>query len=266
MKKDDGRLALKSEIDRQQTSLCEENDANQDRHVGLLHDVLENGRGVLMQPGENLANNDRAGNPTEHLLLVEPLKAELETVGVIEVFQRTEAGPATQRGYLRFLNQMCELAGKSVAVRRYGLRLEARTLERLSMSTSKRIWIWAKRLLIVLAIIWIVWSSALSAVRSVHARRMEIEARQWCIEAEEDARATWGEEDAIRWLREHGISSVYRVERSGAGGHYYLVQGYRQIEEEGRLWGPTTVILEFLFDMDHSFHRVEYRVFPIAPP
>ena len=39
------------------------------------------------------------------------LKTDLETVGLVEIFQRSEAGPSTQKGYLRFLMQMCELAG-----------------------------------------------------------------------------------------------------------------------------------------------------------
>jgi hypothetical protein len=35
-----------------------------------------------------------------------------QVCGVIEVFQRASGGPTTQRGYLRFLVQMCELAGE----------------------------------------------------------------------------------------------------------------------------------------------------------
>ena len=39
-----------------------------------------------------------------------PLKTANETAGVIEIFQRPSGNPNVQRGYLRFLLQMCELA------------------------------------------------------------------------------------------------------------------------------------------------------------
>jgi hypothetical protein len=73
---------------------------------------------MLVPPRSGFGDNNRAGNPTDYLLVIEPLKTDLGALGIVEVFQRTEAGPATQRGYLRFLNQMCELAGDSVALRR----------------------------------------------------------------------------------------------------------------------------------------------------
>ena len=38
--------------------------------------------------------------------------------GVIEIFQRPDSQPATQRGYLRFLIQMCELAGEWLKTRK----------------------------------------------------------------------------------------------------------------------------------------------------
>ena len=42
--------------------------------------------------------------------MLAPLRTELEVVGVVEVLQRSDTGPAIQRGYLRFLLDMCELA------------------------------------------------------------------------------------------------------------------------------------------------------------
>ena len=44
---------------------------------------------------------------------------------MVEIFQRTEAGPATQQGYLRFLAQMCDMAGeflKSHQLRHFSTR------------------------------------------------------------------------------------------------------------------------------------------------
>ena len=65
------------------------------------------GRATLSQAGDEAP----AANPTGFLLLLGLLKTDLETIGVVEIFQRAEAGPTTQKGYLRFLMQMCELAG-----------------------------------------------------------------------------------------------------------------------------------------------------------
>ena len=65
------------------------------------------GPGDVEQAGEETP----AANPTEFLLVFGLLKTDLETVGLVEIFQRAEAGPSTQKGYLRFLMQMCELAG-----------------------------------------------------------------------------------------------------------------------------------------------------------
>ena len=55
---------------------------------------------------------DAGGNPTGYLLVLAPLASDGVIEGVIEVFQRPDSQPATQRGYLRFLIQMCELAGE----------------------------------------------------------------------------------------------------------------------------------------------------------
>ena len=43
--------------------------------------------------------------------MLAPLRTDLEVAGVVEIFQRSDTGPNVQRGYLRFLLEMCELAG-----------------------------------------------------------------------------------------------------------------------------------------------------------
>ena len=44
------------------------------------------------------------------MLVLGALKHEGQHDGLIEIFQRPDTAPDTQRGYLRFLQQMCELA------------------------------------------------------------------------------------------------------------------------------------------------------------
>lgn len=110
---DQGRLALQYQINLQKTNLRESEEA-QIQHGRLLQKVITSGEPVLVPPqsgtGDAAAAEDQAANPTDFLLVVGPIKTDLEVVGVIEIFQRPESGVNTQRGYLRFLTQMCDLA------------------------------------------------------------------------------------------------------------------------------------------------------------
>jgi hypothetical protein len=87
------------------------------RHELLLHNAFRHSEPMSVQPGEDFGDEE-GGNPTESLLLLSPIKVEGEIIGVVEIFQRAVANLSTQRGYQRFLSQMCELAGNSYALRR----------------------------------------------------------------------------------------------------------------------------------------------------
>ena len=72
--------------------------------------------GALISPHSgtgDAAENDpeAAANPTDFLLVLAPVYNDQGPQGVVEVFQRPGARIATQRGYLRFLLQICEFAG-----------------------------------------------------------------------------------------------------------------------------------------------------------
>jgi hypothetical protein len=123
-----------------------------------------------------------------------------------------------------------------------------------------------KSAVIIAAVAYIGVQLVLAAIRFFHERRVQGEARQWFAQAEEDAKPTWTEDDAILWLHDHGVPKAYRGEQSGSSGHYYLVQGWRRIEEEGMVFGPTSVRMDFLFDLDHRFRRAEYEVWPFKEP
>ena len=121
---DQGRLALKFQINLQETKL-RDNEEDQIRHGRLLQKVIAGGEEILVPPHSGAGDDSEAANPTDFLLVLGPLKTELETIGVVEVFQRPDAAPTTQKGYLRFLHQMCELAGdffKSHQLRHFGDR------------------------------------------------------------------------------------------------------------------------------------------------
>ncbi len=121
---DQGRLNLQYQINLQETKLRESEEA-QRRHGRLLGKVVQSGEGLLVPARSGAGDEAEAGNPTDFLLVFGPLKTELETVAVVEIFQRPGSGPNTQKGYLRFLLQMCDLAGdffKSRQLRHFGDR------------------------------------------------------------------------------------------------------------------------------------------------
>jgi hypothetical protein len=108
---DQGQLALQYQINLQETRLRESEEA-QVQHSRLLYKTLSSTEAVILPPHSSSGGDEEAGNPTEFLLLLGLLKTDLEIGGIVEVFQRPESGLATQKGYLRFLMQMCELAGE----------------------------------------------------------------------------------------------------------------------------------------------------------
>jgi transcriptional regulator with GAF, ATPase, and Fis domain len=105
----DEPLKLHYHINLKKTKLGKDKKA-QVRHGRLLKKLADNGEPTLIGPDSGSAGDDLPGNPTEYLLIVGPLKIDNVTVGLVEIFQRPGAGPTTQRGYLRFLMQMCEIA------------------------------------------------------------------------------------------------------------------------------------------------------------
>ena len=103
------QLQLDYQINVKQTGLVDDPQGMQ-RHTLLLNKRIDAGEPTLVAPLSGTDDQGDAGNPTEHLLVLGPLKVDGETIGIVEIFQRPGAGPTTQRGYLRFLSQMCEIA------------------------------------------------------------------------------------------------------------------------------------------------------------
>ena len=105
----DAPLNLHYHINLKKTKLAKDKKA-QARHGRLLKKIADSGEPSLIGPDSGSAGDELPGNPTEYLLIVGPLKIDNVTIGLVEIFQRQGAGPTTQRGYLRFLMQMCEIA------------------------------------------------------------------------------------------------------------------------------------------------------------
>lgn len=111
---------LQYQVNLQQTGLAASQTA-QMQHAKLLGNVAKRGEPIIIPPhsgaGEG-AEDEGAANPTEYLLIVAPIRTDRGVDGLVEIFQRVGARPTTQRGYLRFLVQMCEIAGEYLKTRR----------------------------------------------------------------------------------------------------------------------------------------------------
>lgn len=119
---DEGQPALAYEINLPQTGLTKDTDSKE-QHARLLHKMIEGGSPQLISPHASSADEEEGGNPTDYLIVSVPLVIEQKVVAVVEVFQRASGGPTTQRGYLRFLAQMADMAVgflKSQRLRRFG--------------------------------------------------------------------------------------------------------------------------------------------------
>jgi hypothetical protein len=105
------RLQLTYQINMSQSLLDNASD-DAGKHFKLLDHVVRSEEGALVPPLSG-ASDERAGaNPTRYLLVLCPLRSDGHVEGLVEILQRPDSPPATQRGYLRFLQQMCELAGE----------------------------------------------------------------------------------------------------------------------------------------------------------
>jgi multidrug resistance efflux pump len=69
-------------------------------------------------PFSGPGDDEDAGNPTAYLLVLAPIHDDQRIAGVVEIFQRPNTGPASQRGYLRFLSEMCVFVGDYLKGRR----------------------------------------------------------------------------------------------------------------------------------------------------
>ena len=105
------RLQLAYQINLSQTLLDSSSD-DATRHLRLLNQVIGSGEGNLFPPLSGAVDEDAGGNPTRYLIVLSPLRNDGQVEGIIEIFQRPDSPPATQRGYLRFMEQMSELAGE----------------------------------------------------------------------------------------------------------------------------------------------------------
>lgn len=105
------RLQLRYQINLSESLLDPTADEAQ-KHLRLIENLVRGEEGAIVPPLSSAADERAGGNPTRYLLVLCPLRGDTQNEGLVEIFQRPDSPPATQRGYLRFLQQMCELASE----------------------------------------------------------------------------------------------------------------------------------------------------------
>jgi hypothetical protein len=108
---DDHQLRLQYQINAEPSILANDTDDGM-RHTRLIQRVANSGQSLLVPPYSGTTDGDAEGNPTRYLLVLGSLSHDGQKDGLIEVFQRPDTAPDTQRGYLRFVEQMCGLAAE----------------------------------------------------------------------------------------------------------------------------------------------------------
>ncbi len=108
---EDRQLKLQYQINAEPTILAAEGE-DSERHRRLIRRAANTGQSLLIPPYSGTTDGDAEGNPTRWLLVLAPLKHDGNADGLVEVFQRPDTAPETQKGYVRFLQQMCELAAE----------------------------------------------------------------------------------------------------------------------------------------------------------
>jgi len=108
---EDRQLSLQYQINAEPSILDDETE-DATRHTRLIQRVANTGQSLLVPPYSGTTDGEGEGNPTGFLLCLGALQHDGHNDGLIEIFQRPGTAPDTQRGYLRFLQQMCELAAE----------------------------------------------------------------------------------------------------------------------------------------------------------
>jgi hypothetical protein len=128
---EEGTLTLAYQVNIKELGIQDQEEFQQ-KHARLLYRMLHGPEtGTLIPPHAGIEGEEESGNPTDWLLVFCPIRTELEVVGLVEIVQRADSNSATQRGFLRFLSQVCVLATdyyKNRQLRNFGERQNLWTL------------------------------------------------------------------------------------------------------------------------------------------
>ncbi|SIO21195.1 Multidrug efflux pump subunit AcrA (membrane-fusion protein) [Singulisphaera sp. GP187] len=80
-------------------------------HDALLGCMIQASQPQIIPPGATIEGQPNAGNPTTFSLIIAPLMVDRQVVGLIEILMDPTRRAATQKSTLRFVSDLCDLAG-----------------------------------------------------------------------------------------------------------------------------------------------------------
>ncbi|WP_435006244.1 biotin/lipoyl-binding protein [Tundrisphaera lichenicola] len=80
-------------------------------HDALLGCMIQASQATIIPPGATIEGVPNAGNPTGYSLIMAPLTVDKQVVGLIEILMDPTRRAAQQKSTLRFVGDLCDLAG-----------------------------------------------------------------------------------------------------------------------------------------------------------
>jgi multidrug efflux pump subunit AcrA (membrane-fusion protein) len=105
-----GSLKLQHQLEFRLTGLLDGRVRTQP-HDALLGCMIQASQPQIIPPGASIEGMPNAGNPTPFALIIAPLMVDRQVVGLIEILMDPSRRAATQKSTLRFVSDLCDLAG-----------------------------------------------------------------------------------------------------------------------------------------------------------
>lgn len=119
-------------------------------------------------------------------------------------------------------------------------------------------------MLIVAALVLCIGTQAMFGfVKFINAREAWQRAEAWLNEAQRDAKPAMTPDDAIRWLKDQGITKAVKsatIATNEVITDYRAVVGYRRMSHQSVWSNPMTAQLIFHFDANWRFTKLELEV------
>lgn len=81
-------------------------------HDALLGCMVQASQATIIPPGATVEGVPNAGNPTGYSLILAPLTVDKQVVGLVEILMDPTRRAAQQKSTLRFVGDLCDLAGQ----------------------------------------------------------------------------------------------------------------------------------------------------------
>ncbi len=81
-------------------------------HDALLDCMIQASQATIIPPGAAVEGVPNAGNPTGFALIIAPLTVDKQVVGLVEILMDPNRRAAQQKSTLRFVGDLCDLAGQ----------------------------------------------------------------------------------------------------------------------------------------------------------